>query len=159
MAGNTGFIMHESGYWFRILDNSGPYVFDGIDMWLGSVANVISAGMSGVIAKSGVVANGIASATIPAVAGKKNYISGFEITGTGATLGAAATAVLSGIVNGPVQYVVAAPAGVLVAVAPLVVTFDPPIPATDVNVAITLSLPALGLGNLNASVVIHGYQI
>lgn len=101
--------------------------------------------------------NQINTATLPAVAAKTNYITGFEITAAGATAGAAVQALVSGVVGGPLAYSFVAPAGVAVGALPLAVEFIPPLPGAAVNTAITVSLPALGAGNTNASVVAHGY--
>jgi hypothetical protein len=106
---------------------------------------------------SGNVANAAAVATLPAVAGKTNYVTGLQITGSGSTPGADVTATLAGVVGGPYSFEFTAPAGVLVAGYPLIMTFNPPIPSSAVNSAVTLTLPALGTGNTNASVSIQGY--
>lgn len=106
---------------------------------------------------SGNQANANAVATMPAVAGKTNYVTGFEITATGATAAAVVLAALSGILGGTINYVFAAPAGVTVATTPLVVTFAQPVPASAVNTAVVLTLPALGAGNTNAIATLHGF--
>lgn len=108
-------------------------------------------------AASGNVANAAATATIPAVAGKRAYVTGFEITAGGATAAALVLATLSGILGGTASYVYAAPAGATVGAAPLCVKFQMPVPSSAVNTAIAISLPALGAGNTNAAVAIHGF--
>lgn len=108
-------------------------------------------------AASGNVANAIASASLAAVAGKRAYVTGFEITAGGATAAALVLATLAGVLGGTKSYVFGAPAGAAVQGTPLIVSFKHPIPASAINTAITISLPALGAGNTNASVNIHGF--
>lgn len=131
-----------------------------------TVAHVFGAGAAGyptgatpVSASSGNVANAVATATLPAVSGKTTYITGFAITGAGATGAAVVLATLAGLIGGTATYVVVAPAGATTSITPLVVQFPMPLPASAVNTAITLSLPALGSGNTNAAVVAHGFQL
>lgn len=150
------------------LDNGATLRFK--DMGDGSFAPtfapVFSSGAAGypigatpVSASSGNVANAAAVATLPAVASKTNYITGFEITGAGATGAAVVLATLAGILGGTATYVVVAPAGATTSITPTVVNFPMPIPASAVNTAITLTLPALGAGNTNAAVVVHGFNL
>jgi hypothetical protein len=40
-----------------------------------------------------------------------------------------------------------------------VVPFDPPLQASALNQAITVSVVSLGAGNTNSAVVAHGYQV
>lgn len=136
------------------------------DMGDGSFAQVIAlagagmpAGATPVNAASGNVAAASAVATMPAVAGKTNYVIGFEITAGGATAAALVLATLTGLLGGTMTYVFAAPAGAAVGATPLIVQFQRPIPASAVNTAITLTLPSLGVGNTNAAVAIHGFTL
>jgi hypothetical protein len=108
-------------------------------------------------AASGNVANASAAATIPAVAGKRAYVTGFEITAGGATAAALVDAALSGILGGTATYTFGAPAGAAVQAVPLIVKFQMPIPASAINTAIAITLPALGAGNTKAAVAIHGF--
>lgn len=108
---------------------------------------------------SGNVANAVAAATIPAVAGKTAYVAGFDISGTGATVGAAVSATLAGILGGTATYTVVAATGAAVANQVVAIRFDPPFPASAVNTAITLSCPALGAGNTNNSANIYGFYL
>lgn len=103
-------------------------------------------------------ANITAIATLPAVAGKTNFVTGFEITGAGATAASVVIATLTGLVN-TLHYVVAVPAGVAAPITPLVVEFSPPLPASAVNTAVSINVPAFGAGNTNAAAVIHGYAV
>ena len=99
------------------------------------------------------------SSSSAAVAGKTTYITGFEVTSGGATTAALVTATVAGLLGGTASYTYGASAGALLANGPMMVTFNPPLPASALNTAIVVTLPALGLGNTNATVVAHGYQI
>lgn len=108
---------------------------------------------------SGTVANGSTVATLAAAVGKTTYVTGFIISGTGATIGLAVAPTLVGVISGTMTFAYAAIAGALLMSTPMVVTFPKPIPASAVNMAITLTVPALGLGNTNSTAVIFGYQL
>lgn len=134
------------------------------DMGDGSFAQVVTVtayplGATPLHASSGNVANLAAVATLPGVAGKTTYISGFEITGGGATAAALVQATVTGLIGGTATYTVGAVAGAAAANTPLVVQFDPPIPANAANTAIAVTVPALGAGNTNSTVVAHGFQL
>jgi hypothetical protein len=116
-------------------------------------------GATPINASSGNQAAGQAVATLAAAAGKTTYITGFEITSSGATVGLVVNPTVVGTITGTLTYVYAAMAGILLINTPLTVNFIPPIPASAVNTAIVITLPSLGLGNTNASVVAHGYQL
>jgi hypothetical protein len=124
----------------------------------GSVAG-LPAGATPLNATSGNQANANAVATLAAAAGKTTYITGFEATSSGATIGAVVLLAISGLLGGTVSYVFAAPAGVLLEATPLIVPFSQPLPASAANTAIVVTLPALGAGNTNAIVTAHGYQL
>jgi hypothetical protein len=118
-----------------------------------------SANATPITASSGNVANANAVATLAAVSGKTTYITGFEITSSGATTGLVVNATVTGTITGSLTYNYAAPAGALVMGTPLFVSFEKPIPASSTNTPIVVTLPALGLGNTNAAVNAHGYQL
>lgn len=108
---------------------------------------------------SGNVANASAVATLAAAAGTTTYITGFEITGAGATAGLVVNPTVVGTIGGTMTYTYAAATGALVANTPLIVEFNPAIPASAVNTTIVVTVPALGVGNTNSTVVTHGYRI
>lgn len=108
---------------------------------------------------SGNVANATATASIPAVAGKTAYVAGFDITGSGATAASVVNPTLAGILGGTATYTLAVVAGATLGNQVLHVTFTPPFPASAVNTAITLSCPALGLGNTNNTANIYGFYL
>jgi hypothetical protein len=112
-----------------------------------------------VAAGSGNVANASAVATIPAVANKTAYITGFDLTGAGATAALIVNPTLAGIISGTRTYVYGAVAGAALMNQNLSIRFHPAIPASAVNTAITLTCPALGAGNLFNAAHAYGYYI
>lgn len=115
-------------------------------------------GGTAVGASSGNVANAQAQASLAAVAGKTNYLTGFTITFSGATAASVVLATVTGLAGGTQTFVVAVPAGVTVQGQTLNVDLAVPMPASAANTAITITLPALGAGNTNAAVNIRGVQ-
>lgn len=111
-----------------------------------------------IAASSGNVANAAASAGLVGVAGVTNYIAGLSITGAGATAASVVTATVTGLAAGPLSFTVPVPAGVDAAVAPLLISFNPPLPASAADTKIAVNLPALGAGNTNAAVSAWGFQ-
>lgn len=109
--------------------------------------------------------NASIAATLPAVAGQSGYITGFEISSDGSTGGSGVLATLTGVatlsgtavVAGTLSYAYTAQATVLVGGSTLVCEFNPPLSTPTQNQAVTLTLPALGSGNTNATVCLHGY--
>jgi len=96
--------------------------------------------------------------TLPASATLTTFITGFEVTGAGATAASVITVTLTNTVSGTLNYQMAIPAGAAVGVTPLIVEFSVPIPATGINTAITLNVPSFGAGNTNAAATIHGFR-
>jgi hypothetical protein len=117
------------------------------------------AGASPITATSGNVANAVATATLAAASGKTTYITGFELTGSGALVGLPVIVTVTNLISGTMSYIYCALAGVLVGNVPLIVQFSDAIPANAANTSIVVSCPALGLGNTNNVVNAHGYQL
>lgn len=111
-----------------------------------------------IVASSGNVAAGAAAASLGAVAGLRNWITGFTLTASGATTGLAVDATVTGLDGGTLTFTFDFPAGALVGATPLVVTFPQPIPASDVNTAITVNLPSGGIGNAHAASCVFGFR-
>jgi hypothetical protein len=108
-------------------------------------------------ASSGNVAAAVATATLAASGGQTTYITGFEVTASGATAASVVLLTIANTKGGTMTYVFTAPAGVTTAATPLIVEFPYPIPANSVSTTIVVSLPSLGSGNTNAAVVAHGF--
>lgn len=115
-------------------------------------------GSAAISVTSGNAAAAIATATIPAVSAKTNYITGFDVTGTGATAGLAVAITIAGLAGGSITYTYAAAAGVTVANTPLLIRFPAPIPASAVNTAITVTCPSLGASNTNNVINAFGFS-
>lgn len=120
-------------------------------------ASLIPIGATQTAASSGNVAAAVAAATLAAVAGRLNYITGFAITGSGATAGLPVIVTITGLLGGTQSYIYTAAAGVLVANATLNINFPTPLPASAVNTAIVVSCPSLGAGNTNNTANAWGY--
>lgn len=121
--------------------------------------NATPNGGTAISAASGNVANSAAVSTLPAVALKTNYLTSFTITSAGATSASVVLATITGLLGGTQTFVVPVIAGANLANAPIVMTFDTPLPASAVNTAIVVTLPALGTGNTNAATTATGYVL
>ena len=110
-------------------------------------------------ATSGNVANAIASATLAANATRFTYITGFEVTGSGATTALPVTVTVSGTQGGTLSYTYVFVAGVLLANESLIIEFPKPIQGFAINTAIVVSCPESGSGGTNNTVNVHGYQL
>src|SRR5688572_13193752 len=102
-------------------------VISGIDKPVTLVRNVGSPyieGSTALIAGSGNVANASAAATLTGTATTTVYISGFEVTGAGATAASVATVTVAGLLGGTRSYTYTFPAGATVACTPLLVQFN-----------------------------------
>jgi hypothetical protein len=97
------------------------------------------------------------AATLAALATRTTYLTGFECTASGSTVGLDVNVTVTGTISGTLNYTFNFPAGALVGATPLVVEFSTPIPSSAVNTAIVVTLPAGGAGNTNASVTAHGF--
>jgi len=111
-------------------------------------------------ASSGNVANATATATLSSAANVTNYITGFEVTGAGATAGLPVTVTVTGLIGGvTLSYTYDFASSPTTGNLPLVVDFLPAIPASGANTAIAVSCPASGLGGTNNTVTVHGYRV
>ena len=124
-----------------------------------SVVDVYPPGSIPLIAGSGNVANSSAVATLTPSATQTMYISGFSVTGSGATAALPVTVTVAGLLGGTRSFTYNFVAGVLVGNTPLVVAFNPPLPASAINTAITVTCPASGAGGTNNTVVATGFYV
>ena len=102
-------------------------------------------------------ANASTVATLAAQAAKTNYLSGFEVTSGGATAASLVTVTVAGLLGGSLVYNFGVPAGATLAATPLVVAFNPPLAASAVNTAITVTMGAAGAGNTTQLVNAQGF--
>lgn len=100
------------------------------------------------------LAGAAVSATLAAVAGKRNFLVGFSVTATNPAAAVNGVVTVSGLgaVNLSFQFVETVAAGGL-----LVVTFPTPMAASADNIAIVVSLPAIATGGIGA-VAVWGYR-
>ncbi|WP_027554547.1 hypothetical protein [Bradyrhizobium sp. Cp5.3] len=112
-----------------------------------------------VAASSGNVANAVATATLPAAAGLVTHIGGFSVHGLGATSQTTVQVTVSGLVGVTLTYpLFIAASSATAPFTPIVISFDPPLPASTGNTAIVVSCPALGAGNTSVVANAFGYQ-
>jgi hypothetical protein len=112
---------------------------------------------TGVVVGSGVVANAAAVATLPAKAGETAYLMGFQVTAAGASAASSVTLTIAGLAGGTISMGFTFPAGVGVPAQPLVVQYLVGLAASGPGVAIVITLPAGGAGNVSASVTAQGF--
>ena len=105
------------------------------------------------------VANASGVATLTGTATTTVYISGFQVTGTGATAGSAATVTVAGLLGGTRSFTYAFATGAVIANTPLNVRFSPPLRASAVNTAIVVTCPASGTGGTNNTVNAQGFYL
>jgi len=98
-----------------------------------------------------------ATATLTSVPGRIAYITGFVVSGLGATAATASAVTVTGVQGGTQTYQFNVPAGATVAATPLQINFPLPIPATGFNTNIVVSAASFGAGNTNANVTAYGY--
>jgi hypothetical protein len=97
------------------------------------------------------------TATLPGIAGRTTFITGFEITGAGATAASNILVTVTGTISGTLNYYVTVPAGTTTSIAFPPVEFTRPIPASGTNTAIVVNVPSFGSGNTAAAVTAHGF--
>lgn len=105
---------------------------------------------------SGNVTNASAVATLTPGALQVAYVTGFRCDPGGATAAALANVSLAGVAGGPLTYTAGAPAGVTLTGTPVERFFSPPLPASAINTPITVTMGALGSGNVRASCSMTG---
>jgi hypothetical protein len=107
------------------------------------------------------------AASLAATSGRTNYITGFDITGGGATAASVIEVSVTGLstaAGSTLKYEVAIAAGVTAPAfgtaatnAVYSVRYPVALPASGTNTAITVTCPSFGAGNTNASVIVYGY--
>ena len=114
-------------------------------------------------ATSGNVAAAVATATLPALPGRMTYITGFQVTGSGQTGASTIVDITVGNLGVPgstvLHYELVSQIGVTIQNTPLIVNFDPPLPATAMNTTIAVTCPSLGAGSTNNCVNAMGFYL
>lgn len=110
-----------------------------------------------IITDTQTAADAAMTGTLAAVhAERRNFLAGFCLTGAGAT-GASIIEVATTGLTTNLKFKVVIPAGATVALSPLLVTFNPALPASADNTAITVTVPSFGAGNTAAALSTWGY--
>lgn len=102
-------------------------------------------------------ANAVATATLTGTPTTTVWISGFQVTGSGATAGLPVAVTVSGLLGGTRTFAYVFEAGVLVGNNPLIINFNPPLPASAVNTPIVVTCPASGAGGTSNIVTAQGF--
>lgn len=110
-------------------------------------------------AGSAVVANASAVATLTGTATTTVYLSGFEITGAGATAGLPVTVTVAGLLGGTRSFIYTFSVGATIPNTPLTAQFNPPLPASAVNTPIVVTCPAGGAGNTANTANAQGFYL
>lgn len=111
------------------------------------------------VSGSGNVANASAVATLTGGTATTVYLAGFQVTGSGSTTALPVAVTVAGLLGGSQIYTYTFVAGVLLSNIPLDVNFNPPIPASAINTAISVTCAAGGAGNTRNSVVAYGFHV
>lgn len=107
---------------------------------------------------------GANTATLASASGKTAWITGFDVTGTGATTGSGINVTVTGLASGAgstLNYGLQVPAGVTAALTGggLFIKYDKPLPASALNTNILVTCPSFGSGNTAASVNVYGFLV
>ena len=98
------------------------------------------------------------TATLGAASGKMTYITGFAVTGAGATAASVILVTVTGT-TATLNYYMVIPAGAVASGASLSITFPIPVPASAVNTAVVVNVPSFGSGNTSAAVAAVGFRL
>jgi hypothetical protein len=98
------------------------------------------------------------TATLTSTVGQTAWVTGFEVTGAGATGASVIVVTITGGLGGTLSYDLVIPAGVTTSITPLIVEFPQPLPANGTNTNIVCNVPSFGAGNTNSAAVIHGFR-
>jgi len=103
------------------------------------------------------VANASAVATLTPLATRTAFISHFRCSGGGSTAAQMSTITVAGPPTSMI-FQMGFVAGVTLVNVPVDYVFDPPVAASAINTAITVTMAAGGAGNTNASCTAEGFQ-
>lgn len=123
---------------------------------IGAVNLVVGTSIRGA---SGNVANAAATATLTGTATTTVYITSFSCIPGGSTTAAVVNPTITGTLGGTLTYTAASPASATSVGNTVQQTFTPPFPASAVNTPIVVTMPALGIGNTNATCVATGFHL
>lgn len=117
----------------------------------------IPSGATQKLGTSGSVANAAAAASLAADANAYNWLSGFDVTGGGATAAVLVVITVTGLLGGTITFVMAAVAGVTLPVR-FEKSFMKALRSSAKNTAIQVSAAAFGAGNTAVVTNVYGYS-
>ncbi len=127
---------------------------------IGSGVNInpLPTGATGLTAGT-VAAAAAMAAVLQGTGGLTTYISGFQVTGMGASTAVGALVTVTGLTSGTMPFYVPIPVNtVLSGIVPLVVPFDPPLSASAPSLNIQVNVASFGSGNTAAAVSAQGFR-
>jgi hypothetical protein len=111
-----------------------------------------------VFAVASTVTPATVTASLPAISSGTNYLAGFSISGTGASVPVIVHATIAGLATNNWDVVISVPSGNLSAITPVIASLVNPIPASAPSTAITLTVPSFGTGNAGVSIAVWGFK-
>ena len=114
------------------------------------------------VASSGNQANAALTIALAPGANQRAHVTGFEITGLGATAASTVVVTLGPLLNSggaavTLTYILEIVAGVTTPVTSLIVEFLDPLPCSVIGGNLTLTCAAFGAGNTNSAANLHGF--
>jgi hypothetical protein len=106
---------------------------------------------------SGNQPNAVAIATLTPTATTCAYLCGLIATGSGATSAKPVVVTVDGLLGGTRSFCYGFIQPIAAVNTPLILNFDPPLSAADINTPIVVTVPAGGVGNLNSMVTAYGF--
>lgn len=106
---------------------------------------------------SGNQPNAPAIATLTPTATTIAYLCGLIATGSGATSAKPVVVTVDGLLGGTRSFCYGFTQPIAAVNTPLILNFDPPLSAADINTPIVVTVPAGGAGNLNSMVTAYGF--
>jgi hypothetical protein len=111
------------------------------------------------LSASGSGANSIVTASLPTIAGKTTWLTGFVVTAGGATTASLVNVGVNGLGASALVFTFGTPAGNSNIATPLIITFPTPLPSATPTTQIFVQVPAIGAGNTSANVVAFGFAL
>ena len=115
-------------------------------------------GVTPLVTGSGNQANAEAKVTLTGTPSNIVYLCGLVVTGGGGSAEKIVLVTVAGLLGGTRSFCYAFRDDPQAVNEPLILHFDPPLPAADVNTPIVITCPAGGTGNLYNMVFAHGYS-
>lgn len=139
----------------RALNNIGTVLASGLS------ASLYPSGATPLNFTSGNGAAAIVTATLPGAVGQTTYITGFDVSSSGASSALVVDVVVTDTGTAPILlgYTYATGTDITGLNERLTVRYANPVPASASGVSITVTLPSLGAGNTHAIVNAYGFRL